>query len=295
MLDYQDARYLGPKTPDSITEGLQAALNATPTAATPASFPPGSVYWRCMSGSVYACAVGANIPCWSKADTSTEPSAAMVDFCKEQPGAGVIPASVTGRETVYDWSCQNGAPVAGQQVHQVDPAGYIVDYWYAIPPPAQPPAATPVPTATPAAMLQPLSDAECTSIAGSMAETLGVQVAVGQGMMNVATESGYCCWTLATGTGEQFKSPQAVVASLGDMLRGIGFAPDPKLVATGATGSYQGYRKGNEVCWAEATWWPSPAANCPESQLLSDCSVPPAQQDYSVQLNCAQAAATAVP
>ena len=305
MLDYQDARYLGPQTPDSIAAGLQTALagtpttgtptTATPTTATPAPFPPGSVYWRCMGGSVYACAVGANIPCWSKADTSAEPSADMQAFCKEQPGAGVIPAYVTGRETVYAWSCQNGVPVAGQQVHQVDPAGYIVDYWQAIPSPAQPAGATPVPTPTPLALLQPLSDAECTTIADTMAETLGVPVTTGQGMMNVTTESGYCCWALATGTGQQFKSPEAVVASLGDMLAAMGFMPDPQLTATGATGSYQGYRKGSEVCWAQATWWPSPAANCPAGQLLSDCDVPPAQQDYSVKLNCAQSPATPTP
>jgi len=291
-IEYQDARYLGPKTPDSITAGLAAALKLP---ATPAPFLQGSVYWRCMGGDVYACAVGANIPCWDKANTSTEPTPEMQTFCKDQPNADAIPASVTGRETIYAWSCKDGAPAVGQRVHQVDADGYIVDYWYEIPPTAAVMlSATPGPTPR-SGTLQALSDTECAAIASGMAQTLGIPVTRGGGPINGLTQSGGSCFAIATATGVQFGSPDAVVKKLGDMLGGMGWIMDPKLVAESATGHYQGYRKGAELCWADATWWPSPDANCPENQLLSDCNATPAQQDYTVVLNCARSSGTATP
>ena len=34
----------------------------------------------------------------------------MVDYCKEHPTSDLIPAYVTGHDTVYEWCCKDGTP-----------------------------------------------------------------------------------------------------------------------------------------------------------------------------------------
>jgi TolB protein len=115
----------------------------------------------------------------------------------------------------------------------------------------------------------------------------------------VSGATGTGCEATVTGTGEQFKSPTAVVNTLGSMLVDQGWMADPMLVADGPTGTDQGYRKGDQICWAGAQWWPAESANCPKDQPVSACQVTPEQQDYTVTLNCGvettQAQATATP
>jgi len=79
---------------------------------------------------VYACNVGANIPCASKADTNKTPTAGEVDYCKQNPASDFIPAVVTGHATVYEWACKNGAPEITKQALQVDAQGYPAAFWY---------------------------------------------------------------------------------------------------------------------------------------------------------------------
>jgi hypothetical protein len=130
-IDAPDARYQGPTVPESIARGLQKA-----TGAPAGDFAPFSnSYWRCMDGKLYACTVGANLPCTAKADASRTPGPELATYCKEQPEADVIPAYVTGRETVYAWRCRGGAPVIERQVAQADARGFIAGIWYEIPPP----------------------------------------------------------------------------------------------------------------------------------------------------------------
>lgn len=45
-----------------------------------------------------------------------------------------VPAFATGRATVFNWSCEGGVPVRGEQVFQVDGQGFIADFWYVIEP-----------------------------------------------------------------------------------------------------------------------------------------------------------------
>jgi hypothetical protein len=87
-----------------------------------------------MDGEVYACTFGANLPCAAKADTRTEPSAAVSEFCRQNPGAEVIPMAVTGRATVFEWRCADGRPTIVRQFAQPDAAGYLADIWYQIEP-----------------------------------------------------------------------------------------------------------------------------------------------------------------
>ncbi len=39
---------------------------------------------------------------------------------------------MTGRTTVYEWSCKNGVATPGRQVSQVDARGFIADIWHVI-------------------------------------------------------------------------------------------------------------------------------------------------------------------
>lgn len=131
-LDAPGARFSGPKAPDVIVKGLATILKIPDTM--PLEQQARSMLWRCMGGKVYACTVGANLPCSEKADLSKTPTTGMKEFCTANPASDFIPAAVTGRATVYSWSCSAGAPVAGKQVAEPDARGFLSNYWYAIPP-----------------------------------------------------------------------------------------------------------------------------------------------------------------
>ena len=131
-VDAPDERYVGPEVPDAIVKSLKKKLGMSDEA--PDEWVAKGTVWRCMDGKVWACFVGANMPCRAKANTSQTPTSEMVDFCKEHPNANVIPAAVTGRETVYEWRCENGAPKIVKQVFKPDARGFISDFWYEISP-----------------------------------------------------------------------------------------------------------------------------------------------------------------
>jgi hypothetical protein len=79
-IDAPDSRYTGPKVPDVVAQGLKKAFGA------PADAPLDPflhhTFWRCMDGQVYACTVGANLPCQERADVSQRPTQGMTDFVK---------------------------------------------------------------------------------------------------------------------------------------------------------------------------------------------------------------------
>jgi hypothetical protein len=127
IIDTPDERYTGPKMPDSIVQSM--IKQGIVSADMPLEFQKHTV-WRCMNNSVWVCNFGVNIPCLEKADKSQAPTSAMEDFCKMNPTAIGIPASMTGRATVYFWSCKNGKPEMVRQIITVDPQGYLAVYWH---------------------------------------------------------------------------------------------------------------------------------------------------------------------
>ena len=129
-IDAPDARYTGAKMPDNVLTGLIAAAKVSATM--PKDVLAQQSFWRCMNSKVYACMVGANLPCQEKADTNKTPGAALNDFCKANPSASVIPAAVTGRATVYEWKCVSGKPEIAKEVFKADARGFIADFWYEI-------------------------------------------------------------------------------------------------------------------------------------------------------------------
>lgn len=129
-IDTPDAQYTGPKIPDSMVQGMikQGIISAD----APLEFQQNAV-WRCMNNSVWVCHFGANLPCLEKAVTSQVPTSEMADFCKTNSTAKSIPATVTGRTTVYEWKCNNGKPEVARQLFKVDPQGYLANFWYKLP------------------------------------------------------------------------------------------------------------------------------------------------------------------
>ncbi len=129
-IDAPDARYTGAKMPASLAQGLQKALGGNVDLA----FLSRSSVWRCMDGKVYACTVGANLPCESKANTDKTPTADMKDYCQANPSSDFIPMVVTGHDTIYEWKCVNGVPTIAKQTAQVDAQGFLSNIWYQINP-----------------------------------------------------------------------------------------------------------------------------------------------------------------
>jgi uncharacterized protein len=151
------------------------------------------------------------------------------------------------------------------------------------------PAPAPAPTAATGLTIQPLPVEVCNGQAQAMAHALDVlEVTQSEAPLSdpVTGASGTGCQATVTGTGEQFQSPDGVVNTLGSMLEDQGWTQDPMLAAGGPTGIGLGYRKGDQICLASATWWPDASANCPKDQPVSACPVTRAQQAYTVTLNC---------
>jgi dipeptidyl aminopeptidase/acylaminoacyl peptidase len=152
-VDTPGSNYVGPKVPESVAQGLQQALNAPDT---PIDVLQNGSFWRCMDGSVYACFVGANLPCEAKANTDRTPTQEEIDYCQQNPNSDFIPAVVTGRETVYEWRCLDSAPAIVKQPSQPDAQGFLSDIWYKISPNAATGAIT-GPTPPPRTALPPAS------------------------------------------------------------------------------------------------------------------------------------------
>ena len=166
---------------------------------------------------------------------------------------------------------------------------FLIETLKQIPEKTAQPAPTPEPTAEAAATIQPLSMEECDGEAQAMAHALDVMAATQSDAPisdPVTGATGTGCMATVTGTGEQFESPDAVVKTLGAMLAEQGWTADPMLAAGGPNAIDEGYRKGDQICWAGAGWQADDSANCPKDQPVSACTVTPAQQNYTITLNC---------
>jgi hypothetical protein len=121
-IDKPDARYNGPKLP----KWMAKELNLKPSQGK-------LMEWRCANGAVLACVYGANIPCYSKANTSQTPTQAITDYCRENPDSQFVPAVVTGHETNVSWACHGPRPVV-LEAQPLDEQGYVQAYWRTVSP-----------------------------------------------------------------------------------------------------------------------------------------------------------------
>ena len=273
-VDAPGADYTGSQSPEVVALGLRQAMDAPDT---PLEMLQNGLFWRCMDGDVYACFVGANLPCEAKANTDRTPTQEETDFCQQNPDSDFIPAAVTGRETVYEWRCRDGTPEIVQQLFHADAQGFLSEFWYKI-----------GPTETGSA-IQPLPVEVCNGQAQAMSHALGdlVPTQWDEPLQDpIRNMDGMGCQATITGTGVQFQSPGDVVQTLGSMLEEQGWTEDAMLAADGPTGTSRGYRKGDQICLAAAMWQPDDSANCPQDQPISACEVMPEQQLYTVTLNC---------
>lgn len=133
-IDAPDARYVGPAVPEAVARGLQRAFGVAPSEPL-FPFERGTT-WRCMDGAVYACNVGANLPCGDKPAPDPKPTEAMRTWCAENRSSAFIPMYVTGHATVYDWSCDGTVPKRGKQTEQLDARGFVTSIWHRIEPPS---------------------------------------------------------------------------------------------------------------------------------------------------------------
>jgi hypothetical protein len=124
-IDAPDERYIGEPMPHAIVKGFNDTSEA------PGEIPewlPRTMSWRCMEGKVYACSVGANLPCDEKANTSQEPSEAAKEACKQNPDF----LAVKQKSSIYSWNCVNGTMQRGPQWTEPDAAGFLAKIWYEI-------------------------------------------------------------------------------------------------------------------------------------------------------------------
>jgi hypothetical protein len=112
------------KVPPGLMAAVATAFNIDKSAV------PNSAFVRCAGTTLMGCYVGANLDC-DKANTRRVLPGATA-WCRSNPNATNIPMVATGHDTVYEWSCKGKRAVAGKQVMQVDPRGYIADNWKVI-------------------------------------------------------------------------------------------------------------------------------------------------------------------
>lgn len=115
-----------------VPETLAAAVNQVFGTSMPASMVAATTVYRCYGGHVQLCTSGANLPC-GQANTSRTPNTGEIGWCRDNPDASFIPAFATGHDTVFSWRCQNGTPQIERQVLNVDPRGFIAQFWKPLP------------------------------------------------------------------------------------------------------------------------------------------------------------------
>ncbi len=109
------------KVPVDLVPALAAAVGADKDVVRNGGFV------RCVGAKLMGCYVGANLNC-DKADTRRTSFGAAA-WCRDHPGASVIPMSSTGHDTIYAWSCKGSHAVPGKAIMKVDRQGYVADNW----------------------------------------------------------------------------------------------------------------------------------------------------------------------
>lgn len=133
-IDAVDARYVGEMVPARLVAAMRGTFGFG--GEMPDEQVRAGTQWRCMGGAVWACYVGANLPCGATVDLRRVPSEGSLDWCRKEPEADSLPAVVTGRATAYTWRCRGGRPVVIRQVWRADARGFHVGIWRRVQAPA---------------------------------------------------------------------------------------------------------------------------------------------------------------
>jgi hypothetical protein len=118
-----DRRYVGSQTPPQVVAIIRQIIPNAPET---------SAVWRCMSGGVYACYLGASGRACMKMGGST-PTASLKSYCQANPNTEV-PNSAN--DTSAQWTCDNRTPVLDKRYPQaeLDARGYFKGSWRKVEP-----------------------------------------------------------------------------------------------------------------------------------------------------------------
>lgn len=87
--------------------------------------------FRCMSGRILVCFVGANLPC-SKMNAARDNPGADA-FCRENPNEDIVPAFATGHDAAYSYRCRNGQAEVTGSSWELDKRGFATKLWAKLP------------------------------------------------------------------------------------------------------------------------------------------------------------------
>jgi hypothetical protein len=86
--------------------------------------------FRCAAGQPLMCSFGANLPCGKANRAPSLP--AVSSWCLIHPQSDVVPAYVTGHDSLFQWHCAGGQAVASHPA-AIDAQGYFASYWKPVP------------------------------------------------------------------------------------------------------------------------------------------------------------------
>lgn len=86
--------------------------------------------FRCAAGQPLICSLGANLPCGKANRAASLPAAST--WCQANPQSDVVPAYVTGHDSLFQWHCAGGKAVANHPA-AIDAQGYFASYWKPVP------------------------------------------------------------------------------------------------------------------------------------------------------------------
>jgi hypothetical protein len=82
--------------------------------------------WRCSGGRAYTCTVGADGVTCSQRSRARAPYPSMVQECAVSEYLSVASGAFN---SVWDWKCVNGKPVANPPKEKFDADGYATEEW----------------------------------------------------------------------------------------------------------------------------------------------------------------------
>ncbi len=129
----------------------------------------------------------------------------------------------------------------------------------------------------------------CNELKGNLEQRLGVVMQVTEPATFEDPISGQQvtgCQVTASGTGTDFESVGAAVATISETFQGRGWEVDNRYAASGPNGEFGCYRQAEAMCLWVVKWEPAAEAACPADQPISACEIAPEHQLYTLAVNC---------
>ena len=147
------------------------------------------------------------------------------------------------------------------------------------------------PTPEPPSGLQPLDAAECSALADTVAQAVGIPATIGEAPFEdfVTRETGTGCQVLATGTDADLPDVMASVDALIAAIQAQGWEEDMMYGGGGGGGWLAGYRRDDALCIFVFSSEPSDMSLCGDEPLPSCFGrLDPEDRIRSFDFNCAQ-------